>query len=84
MSKVKKDLFAAQSRKQKVVTTGTSFPTKREGHDGDIVIRKIPVKGLHLFVKYGQRWYSLPLEKTPDSKNLRMNMKYLKKVMMYI
>tara|TARA_R100000664_G_C2752428_1_gene139726 strand:- start:17 stop:1480 length:1464 start_codon:yes stop_codon:yes gene_type:complete len=69
--KAKKDLNAVQSRKQKVVTIGQGFPGKMEGHEGDIVIRRIPQKGLHLFAKYGQRWYSIPLETASESKTDR-------------
>lgn len=66
--KSKKDLNALNARKQKVITTGTGHPARSEGHTGDIVIRRIPKKGLHLFVKYGQKWYSIPLEEKTDSK----------------
>ena len=66
--KSKKDLNALNARKQKVVTSGTGYPSRNEGHTGDIVIRRVPQKGLHLFVKYGQRWYSIPLEEKTNSK----------------
>ena len=66
--KSKKDLNAVNARKQKVVTSGTGYPSRNEGHTGDIIIRRVPQKGLHLFVKYGQRWYSIPLEEKTNSK----------------
>lgn len=66
--KSKKELNALNARKQKVITTGKGHPARSEGHSGDIVIRRIPKKGLHLFVKYAQKWYSIPLEEKTDSK----------------
>ena len=59
---ISKSLTALNARKQKKVAIGTGHPGKNEGRDGDIVVRKISRKGMHLFVRYGQKWYSIPLE----------------------
>ena len=64
---ISKSLTALNARKQKKVAIGTGHPGKNEGRDGDIVVRKIPRKGMHLFVRYGQKWYSIPLEETVNS-----------------
>ena len=65
---ISKSLTALNARKQKKVAIGTGHPGKNEGRDGDIVVRKISRKGMHLFVRYGQKWYSIPLEETVNSK----------------
>ena len=64
----KKEFTELNARKQKRITSGKGYPAKREGRSGDIRIRQIDGKGLHLFVKYGQKWYSIPLEEKVEAK----------------
>ena len=46
------------NKKATRVTTGVNEPSRREGSDGDITIRNIKGKGIFLFVKYNNNWYS--------------------------
>ncbi len=66
--KFNKQFTALNARKQKRITTGKGRPARREGRSGDMRIRQVDGKGLHLFIKYGQKWYSIPLEEKVESK----------------
>ena len=57
MNKFRKDAHALNARKQKVITVGEGYPARSTGHEGEVVVRRLRGKGLHLFVKHGQRWY---------------------------
>lgn len=49
------------NKKASRVTTGIGEPSKREGSDGDITIRNLKGKGVFLFVKYNNKWYTRTL-----------------------
>jgi hypothetical protein len=46
------------NKKASRTTIGKGEPSQREGSDGDMSIREITGKGIFLFVKYNNNWYS--------------------------
>ena len=44
--------------KQKLITRGKGYPGKNEGRDGDFTVRFVPGRGMFLFYKWGNKWYS--------------------------
>ena len=46
------------NKKASRITIGKNEPNVREGSDGDITIREITGKGIFLFVKFNNNWYS--------------------------
>jgi len=46
------------NKKASRTTIGKGEPSRREGSDGDITIREVTGKGIFLFVKYNNNWYS--------------------------
>ena len=46
------------NKKASRTTIGKGEPSRREGSNGDISIREVTGKGIFLFVKYNNNWYS--------------------------
>ena len=62
-----------QINKQNRIGFGRGTPNSRDGKNGDMVVRIVPQKGLFLFYKLNDIWYSAPLTKELHS-NLERGM----------
>ena len=53
-----RDLKSQLRLKQKLITRGDGYPGNAEGRDGEITIRNVQGRGIFIFYKWGNKWYS--------------------------
>jgi len=58
---LKQDYRRLLNSKANKTTFGKGIPNVREGRNGDFTVRVVEGKGIKLFLKYSDRWYSIPI-----------------------
>ena len=71
-----RNLDKALKLKQKLITRGKGIPGASEGRDGDLTIRVVSGRGIFLFYKWGNKWYSTRMSMyTPKSSESKERVK---------
>ena len=71
-----RNLDKALKLKQKLITRGKGIPGTNEGRDGDLTIRVVSGRGIFLFYKWGNKWYSTRMSMyTPKSSESKQRVK---------
>ena len=58
MARLNKNQSRLHATKSSAVEIGEGFPHVNEGQDGDIRLHHIRGKGVYMFIKFRNRWYS--------------------------
>ena len=61
MAKLNKGQRQLHHTSSSSIEIGEGFPNVKEGNEGDITLRHIRGKGVYIFVKFRNRWYSRQL-----------------------